>query len=119
MLIVLVIFLSRLLSPVDFRSEEMTRANQLLADLSWRIPNYDNYIIDPIVEISEEMQVIYDLLDEAERERFNYSIAAFYEDWYDMNVAKQKYGTYSFKCKNMTPSYVHSVWKNYILKSIY
>lgn len=90
MLIVLVIFLSRLLSPVDFRSEEMTRANQLLADLSWRIPNYDNYIIDPIVEISEEMQVIYDLLDEAERERFNYSIAAFYEDWYDMNVAKQK-----------------------------
>ncbi|GAA4079688.1 hypothetical protein [Amphibacillus indicireducens] len=57
-LIVLTIFVSRLFTPVDFRSEEVTQANQLLADLSWQIPNYRHMELDPYFEVSEEDQLL-------------------------------------------------------------
>lgn len=90
-LIVLTIFMARTFTTVDFQSEEQIRANQLLADLSWQIPTYrDLELDDPYIEVSEEDQLLYDLVDEAERERFDYSVAAFDEQWHDMNLAKQK-----------------------------
>lgn len=88
-LVMLTIFVSRLFITVDFRAEEVTQANQLLADLSWQIPNYHHVELDPYIEVSEEDRYLYELVDEAERYRFDYSVAAFYEEWHDVNVAKQ------------------------------
>lgn len=89
-LIVLTVFLARLFTPVDFRSQEVTRANQLLADLNWQIPYYNGMAMTPEFEVPEDNELIYNLLDAAERERFDYSVAAYYEEWHDMNIAKQK-----------------------------
>jgi|GEM_PF-535708 len=88
-IVVLAIFISRLFTTVDFQKEEQTRANLLLADLSWQLPTYREVVIDPYIEVSEEDQLLYDLVDEAERHRFNYSVSAYYEDWHNMNIAKQ------------------------------
>lgn len=89
-LIVVTVFLARLFTPVDFRSQEVTRANQLLADLNWQIPYYNGMAMTPEFEVPEDNELIYNLLDAAERERFDYSVAAYYEEWHDMNIAKQK-----------------------------
>ena len=88
-LIVLAIFVVRLFTTVDFQKEEQTRANQLLADLSWQIPSYRYMEFDPYGEVSEEGQLLYELLDEAERHRYDYSVTAYYKDWHRMNIAKQ------------------------------
>src|SRR5699024_30519 len=88
-LVMLTIFVSRLFITVDFRAEEVTQANQLLADLSWQIPNYHHVELDPYIEVGEEDRYLYELVDEDERYRFDYSVAAFYEEWNDVNVAKQ------------------------------
>lgn len=89
MITVITIFGLRLLKNVDFSEQERTKANQLLADLNYRIPHFYYGEQDP-AGLTEEEEVMYELIDQAERERFNYSVTAYYENWSDMNLSKQK-----------------------------
>ncbi len=36
-------------------------------------------------KLTENQQYLYDLLNEAERECFHYSVAAYHENWADLN----------------------------------
>ncbi|MGO4939239.1 hypothetical protein ACTQ45_04315 [Fundicoccus sp. Sow4_D5] len=86
-------------SSIDFRRQEQQTANRLLSDLSWRLAEYNdqrgyygpsqNQANNPD-ELTEHQQYIYDLLDASERERFHYSVAAYHENWADLNQSKQK-----------------------------
>ncbi|GAA4079671.1 ABC transporter permease [Amphibacillus indicireducens] len=87
---VITIFTLRIFNDIDFSTQERIKANQLLADLNHRIPYFYYAEQDPTSGLNEEEEVLYDLIDQAERERFNYSVTAYYEDWIDMNIAKQK-----------------------------
>ena len=87
---VIAIFTLRIFNDIDFSTQERIKANQLLADLNHRIPYFYYAEQDPTSGLNEEEEVLYDLIDQAERERFNYSVTAYYEDWIDMNIAKQK-----------------------------
>ncbi|WP_440897695.1 ABC transporter permease [Amphibacillus sp. Q70] len=98
-LAILLVFTYSIFTNVDFQSQETVKANQLLNDLNWRLASYSqergyygenqNQLDNP-EELSENDQAIFELLDEAERERFNYSVASYYEDWSDLNLSKQK-----------------------------
>src|SRR5690625_6104658 len=86
---VITIFALRIFDDVNFSEQERTKANQLLADLNWRIPQFYYAEQDPTMELGEDEEKLYELIDQAERERFNYSVAAYYEEWTDLNHAKQ------------------------------
>lgn len=87
---VLTIFTLRIFNDVDFSRQERVKANQLLADLNWRLPHFYYAEQDPTTNLTEDEVILYDLIDQAERERFNYSVSAYYEEWSEMNSAKQK-----------------------------
>lgn len=67
--------------------------------MSWRLAEFNeqrgnygpsqNQVTNPD-ELTENQQYLYDLLDEAERERFHYSVAAYHENWADLNQSKLK-----------------------------
>lgn len=98
-LTILLTFTYRFFTVLDFQQQETVQANQLLNDLNWRLASFSrergyygpnqNQTDNPN-ELSEQDQLVFELLDEAERERFNYSVAAYYEDWHSLNLAKQK-----------------------------
>lgn len=82
-------------NPPMIINEESKTANRLLLDLNWSLPQYqevlesfseDEINSDPELE---QMQVIYEHLDEAEKARFHYSVAAWHEDWQLLNESKQ------------------------------
>lgn len=87
---VITIFTLRFFTDINFSEQERIKANQLLADLNWRIPDFYYAEQDPTTELSDEDALLYELIDQAERERFTYSVSAYYEEWTDMNKAKQK-----------------------------
>lgn len=84
---------------VDFRAQEQQIANKLLSDLNWRLADYNQQRgyygpsqqqSDNPNELTEDQQYVYDLLDASERERFNYSVAAYHQNWPELNQSKYK-----------------------------
>lgn len=93
------LYIHRSNSSVDFRRQEQQTDNKLLSDLSWRLAEFNsqrgyygpsqNQVNNPD-ELTGHQQYVYDLLDASERERFHYSVAAYHENWSDLNQSKQQ-----------------------------
>lgn len=90
------LFAYQVANPPTIKYEESQTANRLLSDLNWVLPRYRSTLSDASPdEISNNLELsqleeIYTHLNEAEKARFKYSVAAWHEDWVSLNQAKQE-----------------------------
>lgn len=90
------LFTYQSMNPPNVRQTETQTANRLLGDLNWVLPRYRmtlNELSEDEIEANSELtqlNEIYTYLNEAEKARFNYSVAAWHEDWSALNESKQE-----------------------------